>query len=261
MLLDATSETPGQRTLAPRLRTTTFTGNAADALAEYERCGFHVEIDLLTAAECAALRAAAAELSVEPGGPCAPVMNPHQAHPAFLQSLRHPAIVAILERLIGGPVSGLQSQYFPCVPGTPGFTTHQDNHYVEAERDAFASAWAALDDAYTGNGALFVYPGSQREPLLPVAELPSARPHATQAFNALRQHVPVPPAYAPHTVELPRGAVLFLHGHLLHGSHDNRSTKDRPALLTTYIRRGSAFRRGQSAQRVAIDVYGAEGAQ
>ena len=261
MLLDAGSGAPPHGTPVRQPAAPSFAADPAAALAAYARDGFHVEHDLLSAAECAALRAAAAELSPEPRGPRAPVMNPHRAHPAFLRGLCHPALVAILERLLGSPVSGLQSQYFPCVAGTPGFTTHQDNHYVEAARDAFASAWAALDDADAGNGALIVYPGSQREPLLPVAQLPAARPHATQAFNALRQQVPVPPDYEPCTLAVPRGAVVFLHGHLLHGSHDNRSTRGRPALLTTYIRRGASFRRGRSAGRGEIDVHGGGGAR
>lgn len=261
MLLDAGTGSPPRSRPVAGVAAPSFAVDAAGALAAYARDGFHVEHELLSAAECAALSGAAGELSAEPGGPLAPVMNPHRAHPAFLRSLCHPAIVEIVERLLASPVSGLQSQYFPCVPGTPGFTIHQDNHYVEAARDAFASAWAALDNADAGNGALIVYPGSQREPLLPVAELPAARAHATQAFNALRQHVPVPPGYAPHTLAMPRGAVVFLHGHLLHGSHDNRSTHGRPALLTTYVRRGASFRRGHSAGRSEIDVYGGGGAR
>jgi hypothetical protein len=229
-----------------------------EALAAYARDGHLVVPGLLGESDCAELRAAADALGAGPGAAVGPVMNPHRLHPRFFRSLCDPRLVGILEALLGEPVSGLQTQYFPCVPGTPGFATHQDNHYVEAERDSFASAWIALDDTRADNGALFVHPGSHREPLLPVAALPSASPHATQAFNALRQHVPVPPGYRMLTLEMPRGAVVFLHGHLLHGSHDNRSAYARPALLMTYIRRGAAFRSGDSARRTEIDVHGGE---
>jgi phytanoyl-CoA hydroxylase len=225
------------------------------ALARYRRDGLHVEHALLTAAECAGLCAAACALGDGGAPPVAPVMNPHLRERAFLAALCHPAIVTIVERLLGGAVSAIQSQFFPGVPGTPGFAAHQDNHYVEAPCDAFASAWIALDDVTRDNGALIAYPGSQREPLLPVEPIAGARPHPTQAFNAIRQQVAVPEHYAACTIELPRGAVVFLHGHLLHASHANRSTVTRRALLTTYLRRGAPFRRGASARRTEIDVY------
>lgn len=225
------------------------------ALAAYAQDGFVVLPGVLSPEQCDDLAAAAAALGDDGRAPLAPFMNPHRAHEAFFAALCHPTVVAVLERLVAGPVSGIQSQYFPGVPGTPGFATHQDNHYVEARRDAFASAWMALDDVDAENGALIAWPGSQREPLLPVHEIPGVAPHPTQAFNAIRQEVHVPLGYAARTVEVPRGGVVFLHGHLLHGSHPNRSSRTRRALLATYVRRGSHFRAGQSARRTEIDVY------
>lgn len=226
----------------------------AHALAGYRRDGYHVAAGLVPEAACARLRTAALVLD-DGRAPTAPFMNPHETDAAFAAALCDPAIVAFLEDLLGGPVSGLQSQYFPCLPGTPGFAVHQDNHYVEAPRDSFASAWLALDDVDERNGALIVYPGSQREPLLPVESVAGAEPHPTQAFNAIRQRVLVPDGYAPRTLALPRGAVVFLHGHLLHGSHANRADRPRRALLATYVRRGSPFRPGASARRREIDVH------
>lgn len=229
--------------------------DARGALAAYAQDGFLVVPGVLSSEQCDGLAAAARTLGDDGEAPVAPFMNPHRVHEAFFAALCHPTVVALLERLVDGPVSGLQSQYFPGLPGTPGFATHQDNHYVEARRDAFASAWMALDDVDTENGALIAWPGSQREPLLPVHEIPGAAPHPTQAFNAIRQEVRVPVGYAARTVEVPRGGVVFLHGHLLHGSHPNRSSRTRRALLATYVRRGSHFRAGHSARRTEIDVY------
>jgi len=225
-------------------------------LDAYRRDGFAIAPALLGASACEALLEAVPRLAPSGPTPLAPVMNPHRLDAIFLDALRHAKIVAALERLLDGPVSGIQSQYFPCVPGTPGFAAHQDNHYVEAPREAFASAWITLDDVTTENGALIAYPGSHREPLLPVEDIPHATPHPTQAFNAIRQTVQVPARYAPMTLEVPRGAVVFLHGHLLHASHPNRAARPRRALLATYVRQGAPFRRGRTAQRMPIDLYG-----
>jgi ectoine hydroxylase-related dioxygenase (phytanoyl-CoA dioxygenase family) len=75
-------------------------------------------------------------------------------------------------------------------------------------------------------------------------------------LHAVRQRVLVPAGYDPVSLEVPRGAVVFLHGHLLHGSHPNRCERPRRALLATYVRQGSPCRRGETAQRSEIDVYG-----
>jgi ectoine hydroxylase-related dioxygenase (phytanoyl-CoA dioxygenase family) len=221
--------------------------------ADYARQGFHVELGVWSTEECTRLRAAAEELR-RTATSWAPRMNPHREHPEFLAAVRHPRIVALIECVIGAPVSAIQSQLFYGVPGTPGFRPHQDNHYVEAERDAFASAWTALEPVRRDNGALFVCPGSHREPLLPMQPIPGARLHPAQADNALRQRVLVPDGYSTHTLEVPPGTVVLLHGHLIHGSHDNGSRHGRMALLATYLRRGARFRPGMSARRAELPV-------
>lgn len=255
MLLDATPALDAPSRAWTGDSPARFATDPARALAQFARDGFLVEPDVLPSDACDRLCQAASELDDEGHAPVSPFMNPHRTHEAFFAALCTPAIVAVLERLVGGRVSGIQSQYFPGVPGTPGFAVHQDNHYVEAGRDAFASAWMALDDVDEENGALIAWPGSQREPLLPVVEIPGVEPHPNQAFNAIRQEVVVPGGYAPRTVVVPRGGVVFLHGHLLHASHPNRAWRTRRSLLATYVRRGSPFRAGQSARRTEIDVY------
>jgi len=226
------------------------------ALAAYERVGYHVEGGLWTAAQCAALADVAR--TMVPPGPAPPVMNPHRAHPLFLAAMRHPPLRAVMEVLVGGRASGLQSQLFFVRPGTPGFAAHQDNHYVEAAPDVFASAWTALEDVTEENGGLYVYPGSHVEPILPVEPVDGAGAHPGQAANAVRQRTVVPSGYARTDLHMPAGTVVFIHGHLVHGSHDNRSARTRMALLMTYIRHGAPFRPGRSAGRSEVELYAGE---
>lgn len=227
---------------------------ASDALAGYLEQGFLLERDVLTTAECERLRRTARGLPSFLAGEVSPANNPHRTHAEFLDALMHPAIVRIAERLVAGALSGLQTQVLYTLPGTPGFNVHQDNFYIGTTVDALVSAWVALEDATVANGTIFAYPGSHREPVLPVEEVPDAAPHPGQTFNGLRLRTAVPPRYARADLDVPAGAVVFIHGQLLHGSHTNASTRTRMTLLMSYVRRGEPFRRGERGQRTAIQI-------
>jgi ectoine hydroxylase-related dioxygenase (phytanoyl-CoA dioxygenase family) len=227
----------------------------AGALSAYLTEGFHVAPAVWTDAECEALCAAATRLPRIRAGSLAPVMQPHRLDEAFRLALAHPGVLCLVRGLLGPRVSAIQSQYFSCPPGTPGFSRHQDNYYVQAPPEAFVSAWVALEDADAGNGGLVVWPGTQREPLLPVREVAEHRRSATQDPNANRREALVPAGYGPRSLDVPRGAMVLLHGHTVHASHDNQSPRRwRRALLMTYVRSGSAFRRGGDAGRVEIPL-------
>jgi ectoine hydroxylase-related dioxygenase (phytanoyl-CoA dioxygenase family) len=227
---------------------------ASDTFAGYLEHGFHLERDVLAPAECERLRKTARSLPSFLAGEVSPANNPHRTHREFLDALRHPAVVRIAEQLVGGPLSGLQTQVLYTLPGTPGFNVHQDNFYIGTAPDALVSAWVALEDATVANGTIFAFPGSQREPVLPVAEVPDAAPHPGQTWNGLRLRTAVPPGYARADLDVPAGAVVFIHGQLLHGSYTNTSTRTRMTLLMSYVRRGEPFRRGERGQRTAIEI-------
>jgi phytanoyl-CoA hydroxylase len=225
------------------------------ALNAYLQQGFHIEPDVFTPEECNALIQAATNLPSYKDGTLVPVMHPHRIEPAFLVALRHPFLVQVMEHLVSGRASGLQSQFFFCRPGTPGFTRHQDNFYVQAKPDAFASAWIALDDVSSENGGLVVYPGSHLEPILPVE--PVEQPgNFGQDPNANYQQAILPDGYPPTDVTVTQGSVVFLHAHIVHKSHNNRSRdRFRHALLLTYIRQGESFRPGFASKRAEVDIY------
>lgn len=233
-----------------------FRTDSEAALASYLESGFHVEPDVLTPSQCDELLLAAQNLPSYQDGTLVPVMNPHQVEPLFLKALRNCAIVEIVEKLVSGPVNGLQMQFFFGRPGTPGFTMHQDNFYVQSKQDAFASAWVALADVSPENGGLVVYPGTHREPVLPteVVEQPD---NLGQDPNANRQQVVLPKSYQPVDVSVTKGSVVFIHGHIVHKSHNNSTTdKFRQALLMLYVRKGEPFRPGFGNKRSEIEVYG-----
>ncbi|HEX2117118.1 MAG TPA: phytanoyl-CoA dioxygenase family protein [Alphaproteobacteria bacterium] len=221
----------------------------------YAANGYMIVPGIFSAAECDELVAAAKTLPSFVGGSTRPAMQPHRSMPAFYKAMAKPELIAIMERLVGGRVSGLQSEFFYCRPGTKGFARHQDNFFVQADPNAFASAWAALTDVRPENGGLIVYPGTHRGPLLPVE--PTHRgPVEGQDSNATDKQTIVPANIESVDTVVPKGAVVFLHAHIVHASHDNRSAdRWRYALLNTYIRRGCKFNPGGHARRSEVDVY------
>ena len=229
-------------------------GVQTSADGAYGRDGYLVVERLFSPAECDAITAIGEKLESFRSGTLTPVMNPHREQPEFLQTMGDARLLAWMERLVGGKPAGLQTQYFYCRPGTPGFARHQDNYYVQADRAAFASAWLALDDVKIPNGALVGYPGSHREPILEIRTIPQLSTFG-QDPNANRQECVMPDIYPSVSVEVPKGSVVFLHGHVVHSSHDNTtSDRFRRVLLMTYIREGVPFRAGFAAKREAFNL-------
>ncbi len=223
-------------------------------LSFFQKQGFCIVNDVFTYAQCDELIAASQVFSSYQDQTLTPVMNPHELDARFYQAMCYPKILEIMEVLLSGKVSGLQSQFFFCRPGTRGFTRHQDNFYVQAKSDVFGSAWIALEDVTPKNGGLIVYAESHRETILPTESVLQGETFG-QDPNANCQQVIIPTKYSPIDLSVPRGGVVFIHGHLIHASHNN-STKAqfRHVLLLTYIRKGEEFRSGFSAQRKEISL-------
>lgn len=229
------------------------------ALASFRLHGFHAEYNFIDIKECDEIIAASQTLANAKNGEYRPTLNPHLENPTFLKIMRDPKVIAIMEKLVGGKVSGIQTQFFFGKPGTMGFSIHQDNFFVEAKpADAFVSTWLALTDVDKENGTIFVYPGAHKEGLLPVRKL-SGIPGIGQEYNATNEETVVPSNYLPVIVEVPKGTLIFLHSFAPHGSFDNKtSDRWRQVMLNNYIKQSIPFRAGNSAKRKEINIYEGE---
>jgi ectoine hydroxylase-related dioxygenase (phytanoyl-CoA dioxygenase family) len=233
---------------------TSFFENQEKVVSEYFENGYHIELDLFSAEECQVIQSYAEELSAIKAGSYSPVMMPHREDPRFLTVMANPKIKTIMAAFLKGEISGLQSQYFTSGYGTRGFTAHQDNYFVQSKNDAFASAWLALEDTSPENGGLIAYPKSHEKGLLEVRETNILNDSA-QDPNAYRMEVVIPDNYEPISLSIPQGAVLFIHGCVVHASHDNTlEGSTRKVLLNTYLRKGEPFRAGRDAKRVEIEI-------
>ncbi len=227
---------------------TKFFAQPEKALNDYLELGFHIEPNVLSDEQCAELIEAGLKLENAKNGTFRPQMMPHRQDEIFLTAMKTPIIAQIMGKLVNGKPVGLQTEFFYCKPGTRGFSLHQDNFYVEADYGVFASAWIALTDTYEEKGGLIVYPGSHKEGALPVQKL-NMGSDASQDPNANNEETVVPPQYQKLNAKVPKGASLFLHGHLVHGSNMNKTDLWRYVILNTYIRKGEKFRPGNYAKR------------
>lgn len=238
------------------IQTPSFYQDEKGALAAYRENGFHAEYQFISHDACDELIAASKELANAKNGEYRPTLNPHLESKHFLKVMRDPKVISLIEKLAGGRVSGLQTQFFFGKPGTKGFSIHQDNFFVEAKpADAFVSTWLALSDVSEENGTIFIFPGAHKEGLLPVRKL-SGVAGVGQEYNASNEECVVPEKYQSVTVEVPRGTLIFLHSYLPHGSFDNQSKENwRYVMLNNYIKEHTPFRPGNSAKRKEIPVY------
>ena len=185
---------------------------------------------------------------------------PHWVNDTFLHYLRHPAIAAVLGRIVGahlhgwdGRVKAMQSMLFVKPPGLPGQAWHQDEHFIPTRDRSLCGAWVALDDATVDNGCLWVLPGSHTTGVLhPVRAhgRPDRYDSAPEAYDATdpgffsfddADMVPVP---------VSAGDVVFFNGHLLH--------KSLPNVTASMYRRAVVYHYCNAWSQLPWDVPGIE---
>ncbi len=226
-------------------------------LEHYRQNGYCIIPDVLTPEECRFYIDEATKISQKQAEPFLPIINPDRVHPVFRRLLAHPKVVGIVETILGTKISALQSLYYFKPPKSMGRDLHQDNFYVQTDREALVGSWISLVDSDQENGGLFAYPGSHREGILPVVDDPARKSTNAGDFKNDRGYSSVvPPQYQKEYLSVPAGAAAFMHGHLLHGSEENLSdTRYRHAFAGHYIKQGFKFTPGTHAKREVIDVY------
>ncbi len=162
--------------------------------------------------------------------------NPHHHRELVREVARTPALVQLVEQLIGPGVSVYFSQIFfkPPEGGGPK-PAHQDNFYFGPNNlEGVVTAWIALDDATLENGCLYFGEGSQRGPVYPHVA-PADEPYNLQLPAHILARQPMTPA------PVMRGGVSFHHGNTFHQSAPNLSTRWRRACALHYVNAHTFF--------------------
>ena len=218
-------------------------------ISQYHRDGFLIVKDLLNESELETLRQRAADIiegrcdfpeeyiEYEPGADrdshidSVRKLNHCAEHdPVFLAHAHSPAILGIVESLLGPDIKLYGDQFFMKPSGGIEKTYHQDSPYFTIEPMALVSSWAAMDDVTLENGCLWVVPGSH---------LGGPLEHSEVWMVGDREDMRIPDTAFDRTREVPitmeAGSCSFHHSLLLHRSGANLSPHRRRGLATHYM--------------------------
>jgi ectoine hydroxylase len=218
-------------------------------LAEYEEQGFVFRPDVLSATEVGVLtadlddvlatEADARRVILEADGVTPrTVVNPHLYRDAFARLVRHPALLATVEDLLGEQVYAWQLGV-NCKAAFAGdvWFWHQDypayleDDHIPAPR--MVNALIFLDEVTTLNSPLMLVPGSHRY----TGEMPEAGDQGTSYTFRYSGVATVQQQVAEGGIVVPTGApgsVIFMHVNTLHGSTANLSPWSRRLVTLTF---------------------------
>lgn len=162
--------------------------------------------------------------------------NPHNERGFFADLARTPALVALVESILGPGVSVYFSQIFFKAPHGGGpKPVHQDNYYFgPSDLEGIVTAWVALDDATLENGCLYFGDGSNLGPVYGHVA-PDDEPFNLQVPDGIADLQPMSPA------PVSKGGVSFHHGNTFHRSSDNQSDRWRRACAFHFVRNDVQF--------------------
>lgn len=179
------------------------------------------------------------------------VMNLHRIEPLIKEMVVLPTIVEAVEQLQRWKVDVVMSQMLFKKAGSAyslqAWNPHQDNSYPQIPYPLNITTNLFLADADPENGGMYIYPGSQREPLLPFEPTVS---HKEKFGTNPGNTIEVPPQYTKKDLIVKAGSMLIMNSHLMHGSYPNRSSiRSRPLFSVTYVTKGVDVPHGINAKR------------
>ncbi|QDU37128.1 Phytanoyl-CoA dioxygenase (PhyH) [Maioricimonas rarisocia] len=154
----------------------------------------------------------------------------------FHDILWNPAFTVPASQLLDGAVRFWHDQLF-CKPSRHGGVVawHQDySYWTRTVPMAHLTCWIGLDDTDEANGCLQYVPGSHKWTLLPITGLAGD-------MNAIRKVVSDEQWEAlkkPTPIVLQRGEAAFHHPLMVHGSRENRTDRQRRAVVINTVRDG-----------------------
>ncbi len=207
----------------------------ATPATSFEENGFLTGISIHDAADVARIRKAFDELEQREGKEHCQIglQGRHIDIPFIWELASNCKILDCIEALMGHDILVLSTHCFCKYPAsTEKFVAwHQDVTYWGLEPPYAMTAWYAVDDSDVENGCMRVIPGSHRQGIVEHGE--SARPGNLLSINQEVRGDDLDESQAVDLI-LKAGQISIHHGHLIHGSNPNRSTRRRCGLTLRY---------------------------
>jgi ectoine hydroxylase-related dioxygenase (phytanoyl-CoA dioxygenase family) len=235
-----------------------------DTIDAFDRDGFVVVPDLLTAAELdrygAAVTAAVAERTRDDTTPLEEksryqqsfiqCMNLWEDRPDVAPLTFHPVLGQVAAELLQVPSVRLwHDQALYKVPGGRPTDAHQDHPYWPMRETASITAWIPFEGSTLAGGAMAYLPGTHRIGMRRFVNIFFGEPEDLLADPEVAGIEPV-------FVELEKGSVAFHHGLTVHLA--NANTTDRPRAVHTVIYFADGNTRGHPHPHFAVDRGGIE---
>ena len=230
---------------------------ANDQVAFYKGNGYLLLDGYISADRC---RRLAVEADTIAEGRHANLLDIHSRSQAFRELMLDAGVLALADQIQGAKMIPIGSIFFFCKPGNPleqGSVWHQDNYAVKAPYGSYLIVSVAIDEASEENGSLEVFPGTHLLGDLP--NTPSKNFEFDEHGRVVRAYpignaVSIPIGYKPISLRYPRGSLILIHGHLVHGAPKNPSKESwRRAIYMHYIKDGDPFWPGWNARRQLVE--------
>jgi len=228
-----------------------------EAVRQYRDTGFLAPIRVLSTDEAACLRARLETFEAD-AGPLAGKLR-QKSHLLFTwlnDLIRHERILDAVEDVIGPDILCWGTSFFIKEPRNPAYVSwHQDSTYWGLDPADIVTAWVALSDSTTENGAMRVVPGSHT-----MAQIPHRDTFRPQNLLSRGQEIMVDVNEATvETLVLEAGEMSLHHVRLIHGSDPNPSDTRRIGFairyLPTYVRQVAGTHDWATLVR-GVDRYG-----
>ena len=209
-----------------------------DAVRQYRETGYLSPIRVMPEADANTIRQKL-EAFESGAGPLAGKLR-QKSHLLFtwLNGLIHqPRILDAVEDILGPDLLCWGTSFFIKEPHNPSFVSwHQDSTYWGLDPADIVTAWVALSDSTTQNGAMRVMPGSHN-----MAQVPHRDTFRPENLLSRGQEIMVDvDETEAETLELQAGEMSLHHVRLIHGSEPNPSPHRRIGFairyLPTYVR-------------------------
>lgn len=214
----------------------------------YRRDGFLVVENVLSPAEVAELRAVTDELvekarhvrthtevydledSHTPEEPrVRRIKTPHKVHPVFDRVMRHPDILAILQKLVAPAIRFDTSKLNMKAAGYGAAVEwHQDWAFYPHTNDDLAAVGVFMDDVALENGPLLCIPGTHKGPIFDHHDEEGCFCGAMDPERHEVDYDAAVPCLGP------AGSISIHHARTVHGSAVNTSSRPRRLLLFQY---------------------------